>query len=62
MIFDSIFRVLASTQVKCDSAPPPPGIVSVRGGIMGASAALACREKNKPFLLIESNHSVITSS
>jgi NADPH-dependent 2,4-dienoyl-CoA reductase/sulfur reductase-like enzyme len=55
--FASASRPLSAT-VRCDSeanTTHPPRVVVVGGGIMGSSAAFACKEAGYAFLLIESN-------
>jgi glycine/D-amino acid oxidase-like deaminating enzyme len=54
----------SSSILRCDTSErkPTPNILIVGGGIMGSSAAYACKQQGIPFTLIESGHSAITSS
>ena len=59
MWFQTGVKALSSL-VECRQNKP--SVVIVGAGIMGASAAYACKKQNLPFTLIESGHSAITSS
>ena len=63
-ILRNLGYVGTSSVLQCDTSNRRNSsqILIVGGGIMGSSAAFACKQQNIPFTLVESGHSAITSS